>query len=311
MAVHEHRLTKYTRMAFFIQASLSLFFCLLFFIFISCKKNLRTTRCNQVFLNILLIHILFNISTVSAEINAPGDFQCIAVHNAYFLALVTGLSILCIERILLVKFPAKHRRINDDFTSAVLIFSWAPCILFLCVELIDEKHHIRHLITFRVVIVSLGEILMLSLSCTIYKLAIKYDTFVKEHTALPQQSERMVSVCSLCISAVVSCSILWLPLLVADMLVLEWMIPVEFVYPIQHFTPLNALVHIFLFVYLSSDFRQELKDFFKGAREYLFTAFWPRAPEILSLESLWFREPNNHSIVNNIDYKFPRTEAYV
>ena len=257
---------KYTRSAFFIQSSLSLFFCLLLFFFISTRKNLRSTRSNQLFLNILLVHIMFSIAEINTERDFSGRFQCIAVYNAYLLGLLTSLILVCIERILLVKYPTKHRNFSDNLTSAIVIFSWIPCIFYLCVKLIAAKHPIRHFIIFRAFLLIVGEILLISLNYAVYYHAKQYDACVKERTTLPQQSERMLNGCSFVIGAVISCSILWLPLVVIDFLVLKEVMDVRWVFISQHFTPLNSVSHVVLFLFLSRDMKEELKNVFRGVR---------------------------------------------
>ena len=57
---------------------------------------------------------------------------------------------------------------------------------------------------FRVVFVIVGEILLASLNYVIYFHTEDYDVCIKEHIVLPQQNERMLRVCCLCIAAVVS-----------------------------------------------------------------------------------------------------------
>ena len=74
MAVYDHEVSQYTRVIFYVQSSISLLLCFSLFLFISLRQSLRRSRCNQGFLNILLVHILFNISTIAAETNAPGMF---------------------------------------------------------------------------------------------------------------------------------------------------------------------------------------------------------------------------------------------
>ena len=229
---NENDSDKYTKEAFYVQSSLSLFVCSILFLFISLRKNLRSRRCYQLFLNVLLVHSLFNIAAIATETEYPGHL-CIVVHNTYFLGLLVSLILLCIERILLVKYPIKHRNISDDLMSTVVTFSWVPCILLLLDELINERNHIRHLLMFRVILVVVGEILLTSLNFAIYHHADHYDKCVKEHPALPQQSERMLNLCSFCIGLVAFCSLLWLPFLVVDLLVLEGVLDVRLVFLIS------------------------------------------------------------------------------
>ena len=292
MSSNQYNFHKYTKVALYVQSSISLVLCFILFLFISLRKNLRSRRCNQLFLNILLVHSIFNIAAIATETEFPGHL-CIVVHNTYFLGLLVSLILLCIERILLVKYPIKHRKLSDDIMSAVVTFSWVPCILLLLDELINERNHIQHLLMFRVILIVVGEILLTSLNFAIYHHANHYDKCVKEHPALPQQSELMLNLRSLCIDLVAFCSLLWLPYLVVDLLVLEGVLDVQFVFLIQHFTPLCSLIHIIVYLYLSTDIKEELKDFFKETGLQLSAHFAPREPKIFTLESLVFTK--NHT----------------
>ena len=275
-----HGSHKNTTIAFYVQSSLSLGLCLFLFLFICTRKTIRSIKCNQIFLNILLIHILFDATSISTETQYAEKYQCIAVNNAYFLGLGTNLVLLCVERILLIKYPTKHRNISKDFIRAIITFSWVPTLLFLCVELVNERHHVHHLLIFQVILNVVGEILLTSLVYTIHHLAKKHDRCVKEYSRLPQQSEGMVKHCSLCISAVVSFLLLWLPLLVVDLLVLYEKLDVQLTFLLQHFTPLNSLFHFILFLCLRSDMREALKDSFK---ETVWYQLFPRHPKIFTL----------------------------
>ena len=172
--------------------------------------------------------------------------------------------------------------------SAVVTFSWAPCIFFLCVELINEKDHIQHLLIGRVVLVFIGEILLMSLNYTVSYYAQQYDIGLKEHTAFLQPGEQMLEVCSFCNAAVVSCLVLWLPLVGVDLLMLQEILDVRFVFLLQHFTPLNSISHVVLFFIFSIETREELRYFFKHKTDGLANYLAPKEPKVFTLESLLF-----------------------
>ena len=143
--------------------------------------------------------------------------------------------------------------------------------------------------------VVLGELLLTSLNFAVYYYSRKYDRCVQQHAAaLPQQNERMLRLCCLCIGAVVSSSLLWLVLLVVDLSVLEgalyhvWW----YAYVFQHFTPFNALLHLVIFFIFSGDGRKEARKFAKETRDAVVDYWVPRYPEpkIFTLESLRFTQ---------------------
>ena len=292
----EHQYTStnhYTKTMFYVQFFLTTLLCTSLFILIAVRKKLLFKRSNQVFLNVLLVHIIFNIAAITTEVTAPNDYQTIAVNNAYLLGLITSVILLCIERLLLVKYPRKHSKIDDNLTSAAVTFSWAPCILFLTVELINEKHHIRHLLLFRVVLIVLGEVFLVTLICIIFFFARRYDNYVKKNTSLPEQTHRMLRECSVCVAIVMSFSLLWLLLLVAVFMFLAGKMDIGYIYMIQHFLPLNALKDVVIYICLSIEMRHEVKCLFKKCRRRLLSylvgpAFCSSEPRVYTLESLRF-----------------------
>jgi len=242
--------------------------------YISTNRKLRGKRSHQLFLNLLVVHILFNTSVIVSNF-IPYSEKEVIINCCLLVAMFLGLLLLSLERVMLIRCPFAHRDIETTHILVAILCAWVPAIVFGCVLL----HFGAAQTTLTIITTSLigFSTLVLTLSnVVIYKAAKRHDQFKKKNALNIDTSnkstsnKKMLKASYVCFSIVASFVIFWLPYLVHNVLALLDIYQTGadklFTKFVEHFALLNAIVDVVLFVWLSREMKKELRDIWRKLR---------------------------------------------
>ena len=240
------------------------------FLFIATRKKLRIIKSHQIFLNLLFVHILFNISVIISNFVYYPRPQLICNYGL-MIAMLVVLMVLTMERVAVIKFPFKYADVESKHIVIINLFSWLPTIMFVCSSFICEIQEDMLTITSAVLITVAITLLSLS-NAIIYSVAKKHDQFLKTNAVHRQgngnHSTKVLKASYVCFAIVFSFVIFWLPYLIHNLLAIVGVYKPSgektFTKVVEHIAFLNSLVDAVLFIWLSREPKKELARVFRN-----------------------------------------------
>ena len=239
------------------------------FLFIATRKKLRIIKSHQIFLNLLFVHILFNIAVIISNfVNYPR--RQLICNFGLMIAMLVVLMVLTMERVAVIKFPFKYADVESKHIVIINLFSWLPTIIFVCSSFICEIQ--EHVLTITsAVLIAVAITLLSSSNVIIYSVAKKHDQFLKNNATHRQgngnHSTKVLKASYVCFAIVLSFVIFWLPYLTHNLLAIVGVYKPSaektFTKVVEHVAFLNSLVDAVLFIWLSRETKKELVKVFR------------------------------------------------
>ena len=163
-----------------IHSSLSLLVVLPLFVFILSRRTLRSKKSHQIFLNLLLVHICFNVSVVVSNFLRCSSTE-VVINCSFFVSMFFSLMLLSLQRMFSIKFPFAYRNVHTLQVMIVVVLSWLPGTVFLCVLLVQgATETILDITTTALIAVAI--VVLTTSNVVVYVSAKNHDRFVKKHT---------------------------------------------------------------------------------------------------------------------------------
>ena len=251
-----------------VQAVITLTILIPLVIFIMTRRKLRIKKSHQFFVNLLLMHAMFNVAVIISNLVDYSPAQLI-FNCGFIIGMFIGLMVITVDRAVAIKYPFVHADIETKYIVITLLFSWLPTFMFLCLSfLFGVTQYMLTMVSTVLIIIS--TIVLILCNGFIYSVAKKHDQFLKDNTAqqaLANKSRKMLKASYVCFAVVISFVILWFPYLVHNLLVITGLYYQSaeklFTKVVGHVVLLNSIGDAILFVWLSRDTKKELISLYR------------------------------------------------
>ena len=247
-----------------VTSALSLLVVIPLLVFILSKRKLRMKKSFQLFVNLLLLHILFHITRFTSNFLPPTSEDVVVILNTCLLvSMFLGLMLLSMERVLLIMCPFTYRHFTTAHCIAVIVSSWLPMVVFLIVLLgIRATQETLTIITTSLIVIA--TVVLTFSNLLIYRAARSHYRFKRKMIRRPSEPKRMLKASYVCFAIVASFVLLWLPYLIHNIMALANVYQPSahklFTKFVEHFALLNAIVDAVLFIWISREMKRELRD---------------------------------------------------
>jgi hypothetical protein len=254
--------------AFIVQATISLCFNVVLLVFISSQKTLRKEKSNQMFINLLHVHIIMAIAGVVAKVYLPDESA--VINNGFLMEMFLSLIITSSDRYINIKFPYTYAHLTTNNIILIIMTSWFISGMFVMFSLIFKITPFHSTLVCTVLIITATVTLALT-NINIYAIAKRHAAAILKHSSPAKPNGKMKSKVLkstyVCLAVVMSFIILWLPLLIHNVMVLIKVYkPASgklFTKIVLHVACFNSLVDPLLYLCFRKNVKQRLRKLFK------------------------------------------------